>query len=40
MGYVRNGAIRALIATKNDLEGAINWMMDHMGDADFDKPIQ
>jgi uncharacterized UBP type Zn finger protein len=30
MGYHKNAAIRALIATKNDIEGAINWIMDNM----------
>ena len=38
MGYNKNASIRALIACKNDIEGAINWIMDNM-DKNIEAPI-
>ena len=39
MGFSRNGAIRACKATNNSMDIAINWVMEHMGDADFNDPL-
>jgi len=39
MGFSKNGAIRAAKATNNDIEAAINWVMEHMADADFNEPL-
>lgn len=39
MGYNRNASIRALIACKNDVEGALNWIMDNM-DKNIEAPLE
>ncbi|CAG8630491.1 11437_t:CDS:10 [Funneliformis caledonium] len=40
MGISEIGYKKALIATGNNgTESAMNWLMDHMGDPDIDKPI-
>lgn len=38
MGYSRNAGIRALTATKDNAEAAINWIMDNF-DQNLDAPI-
>lgn len=38
MGYSRNAGIRALIAAKDNVEVAINWIMDNF-DNDLDAPL-
>jgi ubiquitin carboxyl-terminal hydrolase 5/13 len=39
MGFSENGCRRAAIATKNaDVETAMNWIMEHMEDPDFNSP--
>ena len=40
MGFSRNGCTRALYETKNSgVEAAMNWVMEHMGDANFNDPF-
>lgn len=40
MGFQRNACTRALVATGNSgAEMAMNWIMEHMGDADINDPI-
>ena len=40
MGFSANGATRAALATSNaDGETAMNWVLEHMEDADFNDPI-
>lgn len=39
MGYSRNASIRALQATKDNIEGAINWIMDNFGN-NIDGPLE
>jgi ubiquitin carboxyl-terminal hydrolase 5/13 len=40
MGFSRNGCSRALYETKNSgVEAAMNWVMEHMGDANFNDPF-
>jgi ubiquitin carboxyl-terminal hydrolase 5/13 len=40
MGFTENGAKRAAIATQNaDVETVMNWVFEHMGDANFNDPI-
>jgi len=40
MGFSQNGARRAAVATANaGGEEAVNWVMSHMGDADFNDPL-
>ena len=40
MGFSRNGCTRALFETKNSgVEAAMNWVMEHMGDANFNDPF-
>jgi uncharacterized UBP type Zn finger protein len=39
MGYSRNAGIRALTATKDNAEAAINWIMDNF-DQNLDAPIE
>ena len=39
MGFAPNGCRRAVYATAGQgLEAAMNWVLEHMGDADFDTP--
>eukprot|EP01039_Chlorochromonas_danica_P011056 gene11056-12314_t len=39
MGFSENGCRRAAIATKNaDVETAMNWVLEHMEDPDFNSP--
>lgn len=39
MGFSENGCRRAAIATKNaDMETAMNWILEHMEDSDFNSP--
>lgn len=39
MGFCENGCRRAALATHNaDVETAMNWVLEHMEDADFDQP--
>jgi uncharacterized UBP type Zn finger protein len=38
MGYSRNASIRALTATKDNIEAAINWVMDNF-DKNLDAPL-
>ena len=40
MGYTRNAAIRALIAQKDNLEGAIMWIMENMDSPTLNDPIE
>merc|ERR1712212_1442613 len=40
MGFGDNAVRRALYATLNkDMEAALNWLMEHMGDADVNDPL-
>lgn len=40
MGFSRNGCTRALFETKNaGVEAAMNWVMEHMGDSNFNDPF-
>ena len=40
MGFSENGAKRATLATGNsDVQVAMEWVMNHMGDADFNDPL-
>ena len=39
MGFSTNGARRALIATNNNVEAAMEWVFQHMGDPDFNDPL-
>ncbi|KAJ8902687.1 hypothetical protein NDN08_006007 [Rhodosorus marinus] len=40
MGFSENGAKRAAVATKNaGTEEGMNWVLEHMNDADFNNPI-
>ena len=40
MGFSRNGCTRALHETKNSgVEAAMNWVMEHMGDSNFNDPF-
>ena len=40
MGFSRNGCTRALYETKNSgVEAAMNWVMEHMGDPNFNDPF-
>jgi len=40
MGFSENGCKRACIATKNaDVQTAMNWVLQHMGDPDFNNPL-
>jgi uncharacterized UBP type Zn finger protein len=38
MGYSKNASVRALIATNDNVEGAINWIMDNF-DKNIDAPL-
>ena len=38
MGYPRNASVRALTATKDNIEAAINWIMDNF-DKNIDAPL-
>ena len=41
MGFSENGCKRAAIAVKNaSLEAAMDWVLTHMDDADFNAPIE
>ena len=41
MGFARDGCRRAVFNTGNSgVEAAMNWVMEHMGDADFNDPFQ
>ena len=41
MGFAANGCRRAVYATPGQgLEAALNWVLEHMGDADFDAPYE
>jgi len=41
MGFNANGCRRAVYATAGQgLEAAMNWVLEHMSDADFDKPYE
>lgn len=39
MGYSRNASIRALTATKDNIQDAINWIMDNF-DNNIDAPLE
>jgi len=39
MSYSRNASIRALKATKDNIEAAINWIMDNF-DNNIDAPLE
>ena len=40
MGFSRNGCMRALFETKNSgVEAAMNWVMEHMSDSNFNDPF-
>lgn len=40
MGFTENGSKRAALAVGNSsAEAATNWVMEHMGDADFNDPL-
>jgi ubiquitin carboxyl-terminal hydrolase 5/13 len=40
MGFSENGCKRACVATENaNTEAAMEWVLAHMGDADFDTPL-
>lgn len=40
MGFSVNKATRALHFSGNStVEGAVNWLMEHEGDADLDEPL-
>lgn len=40
MGFSENGSKRAALAVANaSAEAATNWVMEHMGDADFNDPL-
>ncbi|KAH9255761.1 hypothetical protein BASA81_006155 [Batrachochytrium salamandrivorans] len=39
LGFSRHGAVRAAKATGNDPEQAMQWVMEHMEDADFNDPL-
>lgn len=40
MGFPRNRAERAVFTTKNaGAEVAMNWLLEHMEDADIDQPL-
>merc|ERR1719281_635755 len=40
MGFGENGCRRACLAGKNkSLDDATNWVMEHMGDPDFNDPL-
>lgn len=40
MGFSENGSKRAALAVGNaSAEAATNWVMEHMGDADFNDPL-
>jgi uncharacterized UBP type Zn finger protein len=39
MGYSKNASIRALKATKDNIEAAINWIMDNF-DNNIDAPLE
>ena len=39
MGFSAEGCRRACVATRNGLEQAQLWVLEHMGDADFDTPL-
>lgn len=40
MGFSENGCRRAAVATRNaDPEAAMNWILEHMDDADFNDPL-
>lgn len=39
MGYPIVRAEKALYHTKNDLEASVNWILEHMDDADIDVPL-
>jgi ubiquitin carboxyl-terminal hydrolase 5/13 len=40
MGFSSNGSKRALVATgSSDAEVAMNWMLEHMEDPDFNEPL-
>ena len=41
MGFGRNGCLRAAVATENaGAEQAMEWVFSHMGDANFNDPIE
>lgn len=40
MGFSMNAAKRALISSKDSLEGATNWIMERMGDPAIDAPLE
>ena len=40
MGFSENGCRRAAVATSNtDADAAMNWILEHMDDADFNDPL-
>ena len=39
MGFSRHACVRACIATGSNLEGASNWLMEHLDDVDLNDPI-
>ena len=41
MGFSENGSRRAALATNNaSADVAMNWVLEHMGDANFNDPIE
>ena len=40
MGFSANAAKRALIQSKDNLEGALNWIMEKMGDDSINAPLE
>ena len=40
MGFPENRCKKALVAVPGDVEGAINWLFQHMDDPDIDAPLQ
>jgi len=39
MGFSMFGCKRALLATRNDIEAAMNWIFQHNSDSDFNDPL-
>lgn len=40
MGFSENASKRALSKTKNNLEDASNWIMEHMDDPSINNPLE
>lgn len=39
MGYSRNAGVRALTNTKDNIEAALNWLMDNMDNDNINAPL-